>query len=123
MSSRIIEEKIYFFDVIPDEFKTQEMFEKVVETRPTLFFEYVPDRFVTPKMVELCKNATAAEKEPQERRAKQNRALKLKTMACIEAYKQRKAKKTKIKEELLTITWHPNRVFDWCFSEDEKKVH
>ena len=27
----------------------------------------------------------------------------------------------KIKEELLPIAWHPNRVMDWCMSEDEKK--
>ena len=27
----------------------------------------------------------------------------------------------KIKEELLLIAWHPNRVMDWCMSGDEKK--
>ena len=33
-------------------------------------------------------------------------------------YKKRKAQKVKIKEELLPITWHPDRVKDWCTSED-----
>ena len=35
-------------------------------------------------------------------------------------YKKRKAQKAKIKEELLPITWHPDRVIDWRMSGDEK---
>ena len=27
----------------------------------------------------------------------------------------------KIKDELLAVTWHPDRVVDWCFDEDEKR--
>ena len=38
-----------------------------------------------------------------------------------DGYKKRKAQKAKIKEELLPITWHPSRYWDWCMSEDEKK--
>ena len=38
-----------------------------------------------------------------------------------DGYKKRKGQKTKIKKELLLITWYPNRVMNWCFSEDEKK--
>ena len=26
----------------------------------------------------------------------------------------------RIHEELLPIAWHPNRVYDWCFDEEEK---
>ena len=26
----------------------------------------------------------------------------------------------KIYEELLPVAWHPNRVYDWCFDEEEK---
>ena len=33
-------------------------------------------------------------------------------------YQKRKAQKVKIKEELLPIAWHPDRVMDWCMSED-----
>ena len=29
--------------------------------------------------------------------------------------------RTKNKEELLPVAWHPNRVMDWCVPEDEKK--
>ena len=38
-----------------------------------------------------------------------------------DGYKKRKAEKVKIKEELLPITWHLSRHWDWCTSEDEKK--
>ena len=33
-------------------------------------------------------------------------------------YQKRKAQKAKIKEELLPIAWHPDRVINWCVSED-----
>ena len=33
-------------------------------------------------------------------------------------YKKLKAQKAKIKEELLPIVWHPDRVNDWCMSDD-----
>ena len=36
-------------------------------------------------------------------------------------YHKRKVQKSKITEELLTIAFHPDRVMDWCMSEDEKK--
>ena len=35
-------------------------------------------------------------------------------------YGKRKVQKAKIKEELLPIAWHPDRVMDWCMSEEEK---
>ena len=34
-------------------------------------------------------------------------------------YKERKAQKAQIKDELTPIAWHPDRVIDWCFDEDE----
>ena len=36
-------------------------------------------------------------------------------------YEKRKAQKAKIKEELMPIAWHPNRVMDWCMPEDENR--
>ena len=41
---------------------------------------------------------------------------------CFDGYKKRKAQKASIKEELMPITWHPSRWWDWCVPEDEKKV-
>ena len=38
-----------------------------------------------------------------------------------EGHRKRKTEKAKIKEELLPIAWHPDRVMDWCMSEDEKR--
>ena len=61
--------------------------------------EYVPDWFVTPKMLE----------ESQEEE-------------WVEALKQRKVQKAKIKEELLPVVWYPDRVIDWYFDEDEKEA-
>ena len=37
-----------------------------------------------------------------------------------DGYKKRKAQKVSIKEELMPIAQHPDRVMDWCMSEDEK---
>ena len=37
-----------------------------------------------------------------------------------DGYQRRKDQKAKIKEELLCTAWHPDRVMDWCMSEDEK---
>ena len=38
-----------------------------------------------------------------------------------DGYQKRKSQKARIKEELLPIAWHPDRVMDWCMSEDEKR--
>ena len=38
-----------------------------------------------------------------------------------EGYQRRKAQKSKIKEELLPIAWHPSRWGDWCVPNEEKK--
>ena len=39
----------------------------------------------------------------------------------ITGYKQRKAQKAQIKEELMPVAWHPDRWWNWCVPEDEKK--
>ena len=36
-------------------------------------------------------------------------------------YQKWKGQKALIKKGLLPIAWHPNRVMDWCMSEDEKR--
>ena len=36
--------------------------------------------------------------------------------------KKRKAQKASIKEELLPITWHSSRWWDWCVPNDEKQT-
>ena len=36
--------------------------------------------------------------------------------------KNARPKKQKIKEELLTIAWHPSTWQDWCVPEDKKGI-
>ena len=38
-----------------------------------------------------------------------------------EGHQTRKTQKAKIKEELMPITWHPSRWWNWCVPEDKKK--
>ena len=38
-----------------------------------------------------------------------------------DGYKARNAQKPSIKQELMPITWHPLRWWDWCVPEDKKK--
>ena len=38
-----------------------------------------------------------------------------------EGYQKRRAQKAQIEKELMSITWHTSRYWDWCMSEDEKQ--
>ena len=69
--------------------------------------EYVPDWFVT-QQIKIWRDDDGYCNDDE-------------LIKCYEGYQKRKAQKAKIKEELLPITWHPNRVMDWCMSEDEKR--
>ena len=40
----------------------------------------------------------------------------------IKGMKNERCKKSQLKEELMPIAWHPNRVKDWCMPEDEKRL-
>ena len=44
-----------------------------------------------------------------------------KFFGCYDGYQKHQAQKASIKEELMPITWHPSRYWDWCMLEDEKK--
>ena len=41
---------------------------------------------------------------------------------CYEGYKKRRAQKAQIKKELMAIALHPSRWWDWCMSEEDKKM-
>ena len=43
------------------------------------------------------------------------------TLAWQIKFEKRKALKEKISEELMLITQHPKRWWDWCVSNDEKE--
>ena len=42
-------------------------------------------------------------------------------MVGLSSVRATKNEKAKIKEELLSIAWHPDRLMDWCMAEDEKR--
>ena len=77
------------------------MCNKVVEENPRVL-ELVPDQFVTQ---EMCKEAV--KKSP--------------CALWYKGYEHCKAQKAKIKEELMPVAWHPDRCWNWCVPEDEKK--
>ena len=77
-----------------------------VDAKPWLLL-YVPDYFITQEM------RTKAVKEIP--------WLLTDVDTWYEGYIKRKAMKKNIKEELMPIAWHPDRYWDWCVPEDEKK--
>ena len=95
------------FQYVPDYFKTQEMCDKAANENPQIL-GYIPDYFITREMIENDNHS----------RCNYSNAI---FHAWFNAYKERKAQKAQMKAELLPITWHPDRVVDWCFDEDEKK--
>ena len=36
-------------------------------------------------------------------------------------YHQKRQNYTALRDELIPLTWHPDRVWDWCFDEEHKK--
>ena len=83
------------------------MCNEVVRARLWLL-KYIPDWFVTQQQLKIWHD--------DDQYCNDDEIIKQ-----YEGYKKRKTQKAKIKEELLPITWHPNRYWDWCVSEDEKK--
>ena len=93
---------------VPDRYKTQEMCDKAVEEDLCLL-KYVPDWFVKQEYIDLWDDDDDYYDDDT-------------LTKWYDGYQKRKAQKVKIKEELLPTDWHPNRVIDWCMSEDEKSL-
>ena len=87
---------------VPDQFLTQEMCNEAVQSDPWML-EYVPDWFVT--LQEMWYEDFDDDI----------------VITLPEAYIKRKIQKAKIKEELMPVAWHPDRWWNWCVTEDEKK--
>ena len=92
---------------IPDYFKTQKMCDKTVKDDP-YFLQFVPDWFVTQQQLKIWHDDDDYYNDDE-------------LIEWYEGHQKRKAKKAKIKEELLSILWHPDRVMDWCMSEDKMR--
>ena len=82
---------------VPNHFVTQEMCIEAVQRNPWML-EYVPHWSVTLQEME--------EFDDDE------------LITWPDAYIKRKTQKAQIKEELIPITWHPDRYWDWCVPED-----
>ena len=63
--------------------------------------ELAPDQFVTQEL--------------------QNRGSDNLLITWLDAYIKCKTQKAKIKEELMPVAWHPDRWWNWCVPEHEKK--
>ena len=92
---------------VPDHFRTQEMFDKAF-WEDTFSLQYIPDWLVTQQQLKLWHD--------YDDYCNDERLIK-----WYKGYKKRKAQKASIKDELMPITWHPSRWWDWCISEDEKR--
>ena len=107
MCKKAVEAVQSWLERVSDNFKTKGMCNKAVQKIPHLL-EYVPDWFVTQGQIKLwhddacyC-NADRLDK-------------------WYDGYQKRKTQKTKIKDKLMPVAWHPSRRWDWCVPEDEKR--
>ena len=92
---------------VPDYFKTQEICDDVVWGDPCSL-QYVPDWFVAQQQLKIWDDYDDCCNDDD-------------IIEWYDGYQKSKDQKAKIKEELIPIAWHPNRVIDWCMSEDEKR--
>ena len=117
--------------LIPDHFKTQKLCDKAIEIDPWQLND-VPDCLT---MQDMCDKVVRDDAfslvcvpdwflMQEEVKIWHDTDDWYEDGEIIEWYKRHKkckAQKAKIKEELLPIAWHPDRVMDWCMSADEKR--
>ena len=126
MCNEVVEKSPYALSYVPDHFVTQEMCNEAVEKSPWML-EHVPNQFVTqkmcneaveknPQMLELVPDQFVTQKMCNEAVEKIPCALR-----WYKGYEQREAQKAKIKEELMPVAWHPDRWWNQCVPEHEKK--
>ena len=83
------------------------MCDKAVKDDPS-FLQFVPDWFVTQGLTDVWYHDDCWCHDDE-------------MIEWYNGYKKRKVQKAQIKKELMPIAWHPDRVMDWCMSEDEKR--
>ena len=101
MCNEAIQSVPWMLEYVPDQYKTQEMCNEAVQSEPEVL-EYVPDWFVTLQKMWYEEFDDVL-------------------ITWRDAYIKRKAQKAKIKEELMPVAWHPDRWWNWCVPEHEKK--
>ena len=103
MCHRTVEKDAWVLEHVPDQYKTQEMYNEAVQSDPEVL-EYVPDQFVT--LQEMWYDEFDDDDV---------------LITWRDAYIKCKSQKAKIKEELMPVAWRPDRWWNWCVSEHEKK--
>ena len=93
---------------IPDYLKThKKMCDEAVRSDP-YSLQFDPDWFVTQEQIKVWDDDDDYYDDD-------------KLIEWSDGYHKRKVQKVKIKEGYLPTAWHPDRVMDWCMSEDLKK--
>ena len=121
---------VYFH--VPDRFITQEICIKAIEVDPWQLYD-VPDHSKTKEMcddvvwegpfsLQCVPSWFMTQQQIKSWHDDDDSCNDNKIVEWYEGYQKRKAQKPKIKEELMSIAWHPDRVMDWCMSEDEKRL-
>ena len=88
----------YNFEYIPDRLKTQEMCSDVYDNCSCPITDDIPDCFITPEMIANSDGCCDSCDDK------------------FHGYKERKAQKAQIKDELTPIAWHPDRVINlWSY--------
>ena len=103
MCNEAVQSDPWMLEYVPDQYKTQEMYNEAVQSDPEVL-EYVPDQFVTLQKMwydEFDDDDVL--------------------ITWRDAYIKCKSQKAKIKEELMPVAWRPDRWWNWCVSEHEKK--
>ena len=123
--NKAVRRELYTLVHVPDHLITQEMCEEVIRVRLAAFF-LIPDCF---KTQEICIRAVKV--DPWQLQDVPDWSEVLQEMwyeddddeliKWYHDYQKRRAQKAKIKEELIPVTWHPNRVMDQYMSEDERR--
>ena len=100
-------ERPWLLQYIPDTFKTQRMCDNAVNHSPYML-EDIPDWFVTRQQINRRYDDDYCYDDDDE------------IIEWCNGYQKRKAQKAKIKEELLPITWHLDRVMDHVGRREEE---
>ena len=103
MCDDAIEEEPYKIHNIPNRFKTVWMCNKAI-IRDPIAFKVIPDYLITCDMCTISESYEGGIYKQD-----------------VDAYKKRKEQRALIKEQIIAVAWHPDRVTDWCFDEEEKK--
>ena len=92
---------------VPDHLQKQQICDNVVRGDPSSL-QYVPDLLMTKRQVKVRRNHKYYCNDDE-------------LIQWYNGYKKGKAQKAQIKKELMPVAQHPDRMMDWCMSEDEKR--